>query len=286
MSHSVRIEDQEARAPRLSPIQSLLSRWKTGWHQLLLGMELTRNLAVRDVETRYKHSILGLYWAIINPLVTAGIFGFVFGVIFHESSKPIPYVVFMLTGITFWNFFANGIMSAVGSVSGNASLLAKIYFPRIVLPTAAVLARFIDFLFSLGVLIVFIILYDTPIHWSTLWIPALLILQVLFTLGIGYLVAALNVLYRDINQLMGLLLLVWMYFSPVMYPVTNLKPSLRSILLMNPIGSILQMERDVIFTGHLQYPQFAYSALAWTAFVFIAGIRVFRHIEPMFSEVM
>ncbi len=259
--------------------------WRAMRRQWGLWAELTRNLAVRDVETRYKHSMLGLYWAIVNPLVTAAIFGFVFGVIFHVSSK-IPYVVFMLTGITFWNFFVNGVMSAVGSISGNAALLAKIYFPRIVLPTASVLARFIDFFFSLLVLIVFIFIYHTPIYWTSLWIPVILVLQVFFTLGIGYLVAALNVLYRDVNQLMGLILLVWMYFSPVMYPVTNLKPSLRSILLMNPMGSLLQMERDVIFTGHLQYPLFAWVALAWTAFVFLAGISLFRRIEPLFAEVM
>ncbi len=288
MSNSVPVHGPTQDAVTPPDSVSAQTTWRERWRRVGVWVELSRNLAVRDVETRYKHSMLGLYWAIINPLVTAGIFGFVFGYIFHESAavKPVPYIIFMLTGITFWNFFANGIMSAVGSVSGNASLLAKIYFPRIVLPTAAILARMIDFLFSLGVLIVFILIYHTPIHWSTLWLPAILVLQVLFTMGVGYLVAALNVIYRDMNQLMGLLLLVWMYFSPVMYPITNLSPSLRSVLLMNPMGCILQMERDVIFTGHLQYPQYAFVAAAWTVFVFLAGISVFRRIEPVFSEVM
>lgn len=286
VSNPVRMDESSHESASSPSVSLWKSQWQKRFHQIGLWAELTRNLAVRDVETRYKHSILGLYWAIINPLVTAAIFGFVFGVVFHASSKPIPYVIFMLTGITFWNFFANGVMSAVGSISGNAALLAKIYFPRIVLPTASVLARFIDFLFSLLVLIVFIFIYHTPIYWTSLWIPVILVLQIFFTLGIGYLVAALNVLYRDVNQLMGLILLVWMYFSPVMYPVTNLKPSLRSILLMNPMGSLLQMERDVIFTGHLQYPIFAWVALAWTVFVFLAGISLFRRIEPLFAEVM
>ena len=286
MSKSIRMDEPSSERSPSGIRVAWTERWHKNIHQLGIWAELTRNLAVRDVEPRYKHSMLGLYWAIINPLVTAAIFGFVFGVIFHASSKPIPYVVFMLTGITFWNFFANGVMSAVGSISGNAALLAKIYFPRIVLPTASVLARFIDFMFSLLVLIVFIFIYHTPIYWSSLWIPVILVLQVFFTLGIGYLVAALNVLYRDVNQLVGLILLVWMYFSPVMYPVTNLKPSLRSILLMNPMGSLLQMERDVIFTGHLQYPLFAWVALTWTVFVFFGGISLFRRIEPLFAEVM
>ena len=118
------------------------------WLSLRIWLELIRNLAVRDVETRYKHSLLGLYWAIINPLVMALIFSFLFTVIFHASSKPIPYVVFLLTGLTFWNLFANSLMSATGSIAGNAALLSKLYFPRVVIPTAAVMARFIDFLFS------------------------------------------------------------------------------------------------------------------------------------------
>ncbi|PSR34369.1 MAG: ABC transporter permease [Sulfobacillus benefaciens] len=267
-------------------------RWEW-WNRLAkrlqgagLWVELTRNLASRDVETRYKHSLLGLYWAIINPLVTAAIFGFVFGVIFHVSTKPIPYVVFYLGGLTFWNFFANGVMSAVGSVSGNAALLAKIYFPRIVLPTAAVLARFIDFLFSFGVLVVFILLYRVPVHWTSLWIPLILLLQMFFTLGIGYMVAALNVLYRDVTQLMGLLLMVWLYFSPVMYRVSGHPKSLQIILLINPVGTMIEVERNVIFTGQVLHPEYLWAAIAWTGFVFLGGIALFKRVEPLFAEVM
>ena len=125
----------------------------TPWTRASLWFELTRNLAVRDVEIRYKHSLLGLYWALINPLITAAIFAFVFGVILHATSKPLPYVVFLLTGLTFWNLFGNGLTSATLSVTGSAALLAKLYFPRVVLPTASVLARLIDFAFSAIVLI-------------------------------------------------------------------------------------------------------------------------------------
>lgn len=272
--------------PLPSPRFGLWDRAKRRVLSLILWAELIRNLAVRDVETRYKHSLLGLYWAIINPLTTAGIFGFVFGVIFHASSKPIPYVVFLLTGLTFWNFFANGVMSATSSISGNAALLAKIYFPRVVLPTASVLARFIDFLFSLLVLAVFVALYRVPVHWGALWVLPVLGMEMLFTLGIGYMVAALNVLYRDVNQLVGLLLMVWMYFSPVMYAITTIPAGLRTVLLLNPMGGILQAERDLIFTGHLQDPTYLWSAATWTAFVFVAGLALFKRIEPVFSEVM
>ena len=253
---------------------------------LVLWIELIRNLAVRDVEVRYKHSLLGLYWAILNPLITAGIFEFLFGVIFHTSSGSIPYVVFLLTGLTFWNFFANGLMSATGCITGNASMLAKIYFPRIVLPTASVLARFIDFLFSLLVLVVFILLYHVPVHWTALWVLPLLGLQVAFTLGIAYLFAALNVLYRDMTQLVGLVLMMWMYLSPVMYAASTLNSTLQGLLLMNPMGGILQAERDLIFVGHVTQAPFLWSAAAWAGLAFVGGLAIFKRVEPLFAEVM
>lgn len=249
-------------------------------------VELIRNLAVRDVETRYKHSLLGLYWTLINPLVTAFIFSFVFADIMHASSKPIPYVVFLLTGLTFWNFFANAVTSATTSVTGNAQLLAKLYFPRVVLPAAAVMARFIDFLFSLVVLGVFIAAYRVPLHWSFLWIPLVLVIQLIFTLGIAFLTAALNVLYRDMTQLIGLVLMMWMYLSPVMYRASLVPTLLRPILLMNPMGAFLEAERELLFNGAIVHPSFIWVSLIWAVATYAVGLRVFKNVEPLFAEVM
>ncbi len=277
------LEQQALSAPRP---ESRLGRVRRRFQSLLLWMQLTRNLAVRDVETRYKHSLLGLYWAIINPLVTAGIFSFLFGVIFHTKTGTIPYVVFLLTGLTFWNFFANGIMSATSCITGSAGLLAKLYFPRVVLPTASVFARLVDLIFSLIVLVVFILLYRVPIEWTALWIIPLLAVQVVFTMGVAYLFASLNVLYRDMTQLVGLLLMVWMYLSPVMYAASTLSPGLQGVLLMNPMGGMIQAERDLLFVGHITDVPYLWSAFAWSAFAFVAGLSVFKRIEPLFAEVM
>ena len=183
----------DARGPRVPSARDLVRMASRRWHSLRIWLELIRNLAVRDVETRYKHSLLGLYWAIINPLITAVIFSFVFTVIFHASSKPIPYVVFLLTGLTFWNLFANSVVSATGSITGNAALLSKLYFPRVVIPTASAIARVIDFLFALFVLAVFIVAYHVRIYPSLFWILPILALQTLLALGVGYLLSALNV---------------------------------------------------------------------------------------------
>ena len=269
-----------------SALRVLVATAGRRWLSLRTWLELIRNLAVRDVETRYKHSLLGLYWAIINPLVMALIFSFLFTVIFHASSKPIPYVVFLLTGLTFWNLFANSLMSATGSIAGNAALLSKLYFPRVVIPTAAVMARFIDFLFSVFVLAVFILLYHVHVYLSLFWIIPILGAQTMLALGVGYLVAALNVLYRDMSQLIGLVLMMWMYLSPVMYSITGVSTRIQSILLINPMGAIIQAERDLLFGGTLSQAPSLWAALAWCAFTFLAGLYTFKRIEPTFAEVL
>jgi ABC-2 type transport system permease protein len=248
--------------------------------------ELIRNLAVRDVEIRYKHSLLGLYWALINPLVMAVIYSFVFGTIFHAKSGPIPYVVFLLTGLTFWNLLNNGLMSATGSVTGNAQLLAKLYFPRVVLPTASILARLIDFGFSFVILIGFILAYRVPLHWTALFIPLILVPQVVFALGLGFLCAALNVLYRDVSQLIGLVLLMWMYLSPVMYRASQLPANLQAIVYFNPMGSFMEVDRNLMFKGTLGDPTYLWSILIWTLFTYAFGLRIFKKIEPLFAEVL
>jgi len=271
-----------ASAPeRLSLLERLLP------HDILRWVELMRNLAVRDVETRYKHSLLGLYWTLINPLVTAVIFSFVFQDIFHASSKPVPYVVFLLSGLTFWNFFNNGVYSATGSVTGNAQLLAKLYFPRVVLPTAAVLARLIDFAFGMVILLVFFALYRVPLHWTGfILIAPILLLQVIFTMGISFMTSALNVLYRDMSQLIGLVLMVWMYMSPVMYHPSSAPAELRPVFYINPIGAMISAEKDLLFTGHISHPAYLWFAVMWTALVYAGGLRLFKRIEPLFAEVM
>ncbi len=245
-----------------------------------------RNLAVRDVETRYKHSLLGLYWTIINPLLLALIYTFVFKVVFKAASGPIPYVVFLITGLTFWNFFANGVMSATNSITGSAGLLAKLYFPRIVLPTASVLARLIDFGFALVVTGAFVFGYHVRLHWSGLFLPVLVLAQMVFTLGIAYIVAAVNVVLRDTSQITGLLLMLWVYFCPVMFSAAGHSNALQTALLINPMGALIQSERDLLFTGYLTHPTLLWVAIVWVVFVFVAGVTIFKRLEPLFAEVM
>lgn len=256
------------------------------WHAAAVWIELVRNLAVRDIETRYKHSFLGLYWAVINPLITALIMTFLFQVIFHASSKPIPYVVFVVTNLTFWNFFGNSLMSATGSITGSASLLAKLYFPRIVLPTASVLARLIDLGFACVVVAIFLLIFRVHVHWTFFWILPVTCLEMILALGLAYLVACVNVIFRDTTQLVGLVLMMWMYLSPVMYALNGQPESIQTILLINPMGALLQADQDLIYTGHLTHPAALWGTGVWCVFVLLAGITIFKRLEPLFAEVM
>jgi ABC-type polysaccharide/polyol phosphate export permease len=265
--------------------RGLLRRWAS----VQVWLELLGNLAFRDIETRYKHSMLGLYWAVINPLLTALILAFVFVDLFHASSQPIPhvsYIVFLVANLTFWNYFANSLNSATGSVTGSAALLSKLYFPRLVVPAAAVCARVIDLLFSSLVLGIFIVLFRAPLHLTAFWIIPLLALQTVFALGCAFAFAALNVLLRDMSQIVGLLLMVWMYVSPVMYPLAGQTHALQALLLINPMGALLQAEQDVLFVGHLTHPAPLWSMAAWAGFSFAGGTLLFKRTEPLFAEVM
>jgi ABC-2 type transport system permease protein len=155
-----------------------------------------------------------------------------------------------------------------------------------VLPTAAILARLIDFLFSLGVLGVFVAAYRIPIHWTLFWLIPIISLQLVFTWGMGFLAASLNVLYRDVTQLIALLLMVWVWVAPVMVSSSGHALWIRSIFLLDPMGGLIQAERDVIFSGHLTSPVSLWSAAAWAVFVFFGGLTTFKRIEPLFSEVL
>lgn len=273
-------------ASAVAPTPTSRTTLRRHWHAAAVWLELIRNLAVRDIETRYKRSFLGLYWAVVNPLITALIMTFLFQVIFHASSKPIPYVVYVVTNLTLWNFFGNSLVSATGCITGSASLLAKLYFPRIVLPTASVVARLIDLGFSCVVVAIFILIFRVHVYWTAMWVVPIFVVELVFALGLAYLVACVNVILRDTSQLVGLVLMMWMYLSPVMYSLHGQPEAIQTILLVNPMGAVLQADQDLLFTGHLTHPAALWAAGVWCVFVLLAGITVFKRVEPLFSEVM
>jgi ABC-2 type transport system permease protein len=249
--------------------------------------DLVVGLALRDVKVRYQLSLLGLYWAVLNPLLMALIWSFVFTQIFNaRGPSGIPYMVFLFCNFAFWNLFANSLFTAVNCLTGNASLLTKLYFPRIILPTSSVMARLVDFGFSLIVLVVLMFFFKIMPAANLWWLPILLIVQLIFTLGMAYIVASLNVLYRDVNQIVGILLLLWMYLSPVLYTINQIPKRLQVYFIFNPIGQLVSMESGIVLgNGHVSIYALGITT-AISICVFAIGLLVFRWLEPAFAEVM
>ena len=251
-------------------------------------IDLIVALALRDVSTRYKHSFLGLYWALINPLLTALIFAFVFGGILKVPlADNVPYPVFLVVNLTLWSFFANSLTSATTSVVSNAPLLAKIYFPRLILPTAAVVARLVDFAFSAAAAGLFMLVYKVPIGWALPAVLLPLMVVSILAFGCGYLLAASQVLYRDTGQIIGVLLMLWMYVSPVMYATSALPKGVDMVVRLNPVAEILEFAQSVVLmhtfpapTGWMLY------SFGVAVVVFVVGVTVFRKVENVFGEIL
>lgn len=257
--------------------------WQRSWVQ---WRDLTLQLTRRDVLIRYKHSILGIYWAVLNPLLTAMVFTLVFSKIMRIHVHGLPYVVYMLTGLIIWNLFGNSVITAVNSLTGNANLLAKSYFPREILPTSAVAARFVDFVFALLVLVGFYLAYRVRVGWSIFTLPLVLLPEIIFALGTSYLVAALNVFYRDVNQLVGLVLLLWMYLTPIIYSVTMVPAQFHKLYLLDPMAEAVYLSQQILLYNRMPFSW--HYAVLWLVSVatFFIGLGLFRRLEPLFGEIM
>lgn len=255
-----------------------------------LFYQLVNLLAVRDVKVRYQLSILGLYWAVLNPFLMALVWGFVFNQIFRSQGiAGVPYLVFLFCGITFWNFFSNSLTSAVNSLVGNASMLSKVSFPRLILPTASVVARLVDFLFflffstcSINDLLQSASRNFDPMATRTFFI----FFHVLFTLGLAYIISAVNVFYRDVSQIISIILMLWMYVSPVLYTLEQIPEDIRSYFIFNPIGQLVYMEVNSLLGGVGPNLHSLLIASSFSIIVFFVGILVFKHYEDSFAEVM
>lgn len=256
-------------------------------HRLTRYYDLMMGLALRDVKLRYQLSILGLYWAVLNPLLMAVIWSFVFSKIFRaQGIEGVPYIVFLFCGISFWSLFSNSLMTAVNCLTGNASLLSKLYFPRIILPAASVMARTVDFIFSLIVLGILMAVYRVAPGHNLYWLLVFLLIELIFTLGLAFIVSALNVLYRDVGQILSLLLMLWMYVSPIFYTLDQVPAGIREYFIYNPIGVLVYMETSVVLgNGLVDLPTLGITALLSVG-VFVFGLFLFHHLESSFAEVM
>lgn len=249
--------------------------------------ELLWQIVSREVKARYKQSILGYFWVILNPLAQMLVLTFAFSVILKiptRASENIPYSIFLFSALLPWTLFSNSLVSAANALVGSANLITKIYFPRTILVIATILAKIIDFLFAATILVAFMVFYRVPININILWIIPVFIIQQIFTTGISLFVSAANLLYRDIQYLLTLLISLWFYITPIVYPVDIVPENLRFVYQLNPMSVIINAYRQAILAGdHPSYSSMTI-ALVVSFATLLLGLLYFKEKEKIFAD--
>ena len=241
--------------------------------------------SLREIRVRYKQSVLGGIWAILQPFSSMLIFTFIFGFIVKMPTDGIPYPVFFYSALLPWTFFSSSISFAVPSLISNINLVTKIYFPREILPIGAVAAAFLDFVIASLLYVVLLIIYKVPIQITILWLPVLLVMQILLTFGVSFLGAALIVSYRDIRFIIPLGLQLWMYLSPVVYPFSLVPERFKFLYMLNPMAGIIDSYRRILLG---LTPQWEYLMVeqAIILFLFAFGYLFFKRKEASFADII
>jgi lipopolysaccharide transport system permease protein len=258
------------------------------WRDLWRYRELFRVLAWRDLAVRYKQTVIGAAWAVIRPFLTMVVFAVIFGRIAKlPSDGTAPYPLLVFAGMLPWTFFSNGLSEASNSLIGNANLISKIYFPRLIVPLATVVVAFVDFLISFLILVALMIWYQFLPNWTILTLPAFVILAFLASIGPALWVASLNVRYRDFRYVIPFIVQFGLYVSPVGFSSNVVPDRWRLLYSMNPMVGVIDGFRWCILGGQSQLylPGLAMS-LAVAAFFLWFGIHRFRKTEASFADLI
>lgn len=252
------------------------------WHY----RELIYFLTWRDIKIRYKQASLGIAWAILQPVLTTAITSIVFGYLLKVDTGSLPYPVFTLAALLPWHLFQFSLQKSSISLVGNANLITKIYFPRVIIPLSSVLAVLVDFAISLVLLFVVMAFYKIQLTWNVLWLFPLILLAIAAALAVGLWLSALNVQYRDIQQMVPFLLQIWMYATPIVYPITIIpEGTIRYLYSLNPMVGVVQGFRWALFGGTPPDMTLLVSAIA-VLFLLISGLFFFRRMEKTFADVV
>lgn len=240
---------------------------------------------VRILRARYQQSILGGLWALAQPVATVVILTTVFSRFLRVDTGDVPYLVFSYSALVPWLLFSTSVTDMTDSVVSNMNLVGKIYFPRDLLVVATLLARLVDFGIAYSLVLVLMLYFRLPVQVNVLVLPVILMIQLMLVLGLGLLGAALNVFYRDIKHILTLLLQLWFYATPIIYPVSLVPEQLRLFYYLNPMAGIVEGYRSVLLQGAWPGPSLYLSALV-ALVVLGLGYGVFKRLEHQFSDVI
>jgi lipopolysaccharide transport system permease protein len=253
------------------------------WKELFAYRELLGFLIWRDISVRYKQTILGPAWAVLQPLTLMLLFTIVFGRFAKINTRPFDYPVFVFAGLIPWTLFSQGMPQAALSLVNQQHLLTKVYFPRLFVPVAAASVYVVDLVISLGIYAVLLLYYRTMPCWTIVFLPLLIVLTLIATLSIGVTISALTVFYRDFKHIVPFLVQIFMYVTPVIYPIEYVGPRARLILALNPMFGIINGYRAAILGLDWHFPVLAIST-ASALILFVFAIFYFRRTERRFAD--
>jgi len=248
--------------------------------------ELVLFLTWRDIKVRYKQAVLGIAWAVLQPLLTVLIFTVVFGVLLSTPSSDLPYPLFAFSALLPWQLFASALQRSSVSLVGNANLITKIYFPRLAIPLSSVFAALVDFGVSFLVLIGMMIYYQYWPGWNIFWLIPILIMVIFTALSVGLWLSAFNVQYRDVQHMVPFIILVWMYASPIVYPIDIIPEGIWRLLYgLNPMVGIIQGFRWALL-GAEQPDLTMLISIVVVIILLVSGLFYFRRMEKTFADIV
>lgn len=255
------------------------------WRELWSYRELLYFLTWRDVKVRYKQTMLGAAWAILQPLFMMIVFTLFFGRLAGVDSKGVPYALFALAGLVPWTFFSNAVTTSGNSLVGSTNLITKVYFPRVLVPAAAVTAGLVDFVIAFLTLAVAMLYYQVGLTLNILMLPVLVLLTTLFALAVGMWMSALNVKYRDVRFALPFLIQIWLFVSSVIVPSTALPQKWRWLLSLNPMSAIIESYRAALFGQPFHWETLGI-ATAIIAAVLLYSAYSFHKVEKTFADII
>lgn len=272
-------------AAKFSRIKSEEAGVQLNLAELWSYRELLYFLTVRDIKVRYKQTLMGVAWVIIQPLMTMLIFTLVFNRFVHLDAGTLPYPLFALSGLLLWLFFANAVTNSTHSLISNSNLITKVYFPRMFIPAASVGAGLVDLSVAFLLLILLCFYYGVTLTLNILLLPFFVLLMALLALGVGLLSAAVTVKYRDLRHALPFIIQLWMFASPVIYPATVVPANWRWLVTINPVAGAIEGFRASL-TGAPFSLTHVLVSVAITMILLVFSIYVFRKLEDSFADVI
>jgi lipopolysaccharide transport system permease protein len=244
--------------------------------------EMLRSLVKKDLRTRYKGSFLGFLWTFVNPLLQLVVYTVIFSTIMRMNIDK--FYMFLFVALVPWIFFSTSVQLSTSSIVGNKELVKKIYFPRVVLPMAVVNSGFMNMLFSFVIVLIAVLISGIGINWTIIYLPLVMLAEYILTLGFSILFSALNVYFRDLEHLLGIILMAWFYFTPIVFPVEMIPAKYFKLFMLNPVTHVILPYRDILYYGVAPDIKMIGISILIGLLLLIFSFEVFDRLQKNFAE--